>query len=125
MVTDSAGGMAKSALDLALLFDIIVSDKGCPYSSPEVMTKDWNGQRIGFVNSSLWRLSPAVCDADEELLVQQNNELEQAIQKLNIGGAHVVRDVRLPSMNDLVLDGEDALEQLWGMSPLLHYAYLS
>lgn len=82
------------------------------------MTKDWNGQRTGFMNSSLWRLSPAVRDADGGLLIQRNCELERAIQKLQVGGAHVVRDVRLPSMTDLVLDGEDAPERLWGMYPL-------
>ncbi|MCJ1359552.1 MAG: hypothetical protein MMC33_009554 [Icmadophila ericetorum] len=110
-LTDSAGGMAKSTLDLAALFDVIIKGRDTKFGS--ILTDNWKGQRVGFVNPYLWELNPAVCDRDEVLLSQQRAEIEEAAVKIKNAGAHVEKNVPFPSMDQLVLDGEDALEQLW------------
>ncbi|KAI1173817.1 amidase signature enzyme [Nemania sp. FL0916] len=86
--TDSIGGMAKSPQDLAALF-------------------------IGVVDPNLWSFSPVICDPDPVLIQQQREELEAAIAKIQKDGARIKRPVPLTSMDELILDGADALEQIW------------
>lgn len=118
-LTDSIGGMAKSPQDLAALFDVLTDSDRCAEKSARgdgddnELSEPWTGQRVGFVDPTLWSFSPAICDPDPILIQQQREEMESAISKLEKCGAVVVRSVPFPSMDQLVLDGDDALEQLW------------
>lgn len=118
-LTDSVGGMAKSPRDLAALFKVFTiadgyaGEKARNYWEDDELPKTWAGQRVGFVDPALWSFSPAICDPDPTLIRQQRKEMEAAISKIERHGAVVVRSVAFPSMDQLVLDGDDALEQLW------------
>lgn len=118
-LTDSIGGMAKSPQDLAALFEVLT---GAGKDTEQISKGDWDcneyskawkGLCVGFVDPTLWSFSPAICDPDPVLIQQQRNEMEAAITKIESCGAMVVRPVPFPSMDQLVLDGDDALEQLW------------
>lgn len=116
-LTDSIGGMAKSPQDLAALFGVLVGGAGGVLESglggDDSLSESWSGQRVGFVDPALWSFSPAICDPDPVLIQQQREEMDTAISKIEQAGAVVVRSVTLPSVDQLVLDGDDALEQLW------------
>lgn len=114
-LTDSIGGMAKSPQDLAALFEVLVGAEGWSRidSDDDGLSKTWAGQRVGFVDPVLWSFSPVICDPDHVLIQQQREEMDAAISKIEKAGAAVMRSVPLPSVDELVLDGDDALEQLW------------
>lgn len=121
-LTDSIGGMAKSPQDLAALVSVLVGGAGGGGVKSDFdgdmddgggLSKPWAGQRVGFVDPALWSFSPAICDPDPVLIQQQREEMDAAISKIEKAGAVVVRSVPLPSVDQLVLDGDDALEQLW------------
>lgn len=125
-LTDSIGGMAKSPQDLAALFDVLTDADRCAEKrargdgDDDDLPEPWAGLRVGFVDPTLWSFSPAICDPDPVLIKQQRNEMEAAISKIEaaiskieMSGAVLVRSVPFPSMEQLVLDGDDALEQLW------------
>lgn len=65
-ITDSMGGLTKTAEDLAVLTAIITGR-----DQSEHLTGSWEGQRIAFVNPELWELSPVVCNRDEAILEKQ------------------------------------------------------
>ncbi|KAI0871454.1 amidase signature domain-containing protein [Hypoxylon argillaceum] len=107
-LTDSIGGMAKSPEDLANLMNALTNTD---YSRN--LTKSWAGLHVGFVDPKLWSFSPVICNPDEVLIKQQRDEMATAIAKIQELGATVKQPVPLTSMDELVLDGDDALEQLW------------
>ncbi|KAH8746430.1 amidase signature domain-containing protein [Diaporthe sp. PMI_573] len=114
-LTDSIGGMAKSPQDLAALFEVLTGAEGRIDNKGDQDTPSapWTGQRVGFVDLTLWSFSPVICDPDPVLIQQQREEMDAAFSKIEKSGAVVVRSVPFPSMDQLVLDGDDALEQLW------------
>jgi amidase len=62
---DTAGGMAKSVLDLALLSDVLLRQSDPTRASlVDAMQKDWSGISVGFVDIGLWRLPPEARDPD-------------------------------------------------------------
>ncbi|KAI1427361.1 amidase signature domain-containing protein [Xylaria sp. FL1777] len=107
-LTDSVGGMAKSSEDLAILMQGL---SGIDYS--ENLTRSWTGLRVGFVDPAFWYFSPVICDPDEDLIRQQRLEMAAAMAKIEELGGTVKQPVPLTSMDELMLDGDDALEQLW------------
>jgi amidase len=62
---DTAGGMAKSVLDLALLSDVLLRQSDPTRASlVDAMQKDWSGISVGFVDIGLWLLPPEARDPD-------------------------------------------------------------
>ena len=57
--TDSLDALTKSSGDLADPTGILMKTDFAPF-----MTKSWNGQKVGFVNSESWELLSAICDRD-------------------------------------------------------------
>jgi hypothetical protein len=56
---DTAGGMAKSARDLAMLSDILLQQANPARAwLVDAMQDDWEGLSVGFVDIELWRLPP-------------------------------------------------------------------
>lgn len=107
-LTDSMGGMAKSPEDQANLMNALTNTD---YSRN--LTKSWAGLHVGFVDPKLWSFSPVICNPDEVFIKQQRDEMATAIAKIQELGATVKQPVPLTSMDELILDGDDALEQLW------------
>lgn len=114
-LTDSIGGMARTLADLAALVSVLIND--ADFSSS--LTGSWEGQRVGFVDPKLWNFVPFICDPDPVLIDQQRQALIDAADVISNGGGTVEQPVPLTSMNELVLDGEDALDQLWSECPAL------
>lgn len=108
-LTDSVGGMAKSAEDLAYLVDAIM--EGGEYASN--LTNDWAGQTIGFVDDTLWGFVDFIYTTDSVLQQQQRAEYRSTKLKLSELGATIHEHVPFTSMDELQFEGGDALEQLW------------
>ncbi|KAH6622595.1 amidase signature domain-containing protein [Chaetomium tenue] len=109
-LTDSIGGMARTPGDLANLLGILLNDTSL---SARTATDNWGGQRVGFVDPTLWSFVPFICNPDKVLIEQQRRGLADAANTISEHGGVVEQPVPLTSMDELVLDGEDALEQLW------------
>ncbi|KAF2968412.1 hypothetical protein GQX73_g5175 [Xylaria multiplex] len=107
-LTDSIGGMAKSPEDLRVLIQTL---SNADYD--QSVTNSWEDLRVGFVDPTLWSFSPVICDPDENLIQQQRREMATAMTKIKEMGGTVKQPVPLTSMDELMLDGDDALEQLW------------
>ncbi|KAL6824616.1 amidase signature enzyme [Trichoderma sp. SZMC 28015] len=107
-ITDSLGGMAKSAGDLANFIGAMMEQD---YSS--YLTKTWAGQKVAFVDPNKWELHPAVCDRIEIVREKQISEFLQAVATIRESGAKVTENVVLPQVDEIVWEGEDALETVW------------
>jgi hypothetical protein len=100
--------MAKSAEDLAYLVDVVI-EKG---DSTENLTKDWAGQKVGFVDYTLWGFVDFICTADSVLIRLQRADYRRTKLILSEWGVTVSEDVPLTSMDELQFEDDDALEQL-------------
>jgi amidase len=109
-LTDSIGGMARTPGDLANLLGVLLNDTDL---SARTATNTWEGQRVGFVDPTLWGFVPFICNPDSVLIDQERRGLADAANTISGNGGFVQQPVPLTSMDELVLDGEDALEQLW------------
>lgn len=107
--TDSLGGMAKSAEDLAMLTGMLLEQD---FSSS--MTKSWHGLRIAAVDPKVWNLGPGVCEYVETVKQKQDSDIAAAVKTIRDAGGVVVEDVVLPQVNELVWEGKDALSLVWG-----------
>ncbi|KAI0532344.1 amidase signature domain-containing protein [Xylaria digitata] len=107
-LTDSLGGMAKSSDDPIILIQTLSNT-----DYDESLTNSWAGLRVGFIDPTLWSFSPIICDPDEDLIQQQRQEMATTMTKITEMGGTVKQPVPLTSTDELMLDGDDALEQLW------------
>jgi amidase len=114
-LTDSIGGMARTPADLAALMSILLNDTDFTSS----LAGSWEGQRVGFVDPTLWSFVPFICDPDPVLIDQQHRGLADAAAVISKSGGTVEQPVPLTSMDELVLNGEDALDQLWSECRLI------
>jgi amidase len=105
--------MARTPGDLANLLGILLNDADLPVRTA---TDTWEGQRVGFVDPTLWGFAPFICNPDAVLIDQQRHGLVHAANTISEEGGIVEQPVPLISMDKLVLAGEDALEQLWSMN---------
>jgi hypothetical protein len=82
----------------------------------------WGNLKVGVVDPTLWSFSEVICDPDPDLIDQQRKELDEALQLIMKSGAEVRRDVPLTSMDELEMDGEDALEMIWGKHAVTYFS---
>lgn len=101
--------MAKSSADLAATIGVMLDGK----DFTQDLTYSWKDLHVGFVDAALWEFDPAICDPDPILKEQQDLAYAEAREQIMQADGRVEYPVPLPSMNDLYLDGEDALELLW------------
>lgn len=107
---DNIGGMARTPGDLANLLGVLLNDTNlCARTTID----NWGGQRVGFVDPTLWSFVPFICNPDKVLIEQQRGGLADAANTISEHGGVVEQPVPLTSTDELVLNGEDALEQLW------------
>jgi Asp-tRNA(Asn)/Glu-tRNA(Gln) amidotransferase A subunit family amidase len=111
-VTDSAGGLAKSAGDLAALMGVLLNGTNFDQN----LTYSWEGLRVGFVDKSLWDFVPAICNPDPILREQQDLAYDEAMTQIKFAGGSLKHPVPLPSMKDLEIDGQDVLDKMWSKS---------
>lgn len=110
-LTDSIGAMARTPGDLANVMAVLANRT--ELSADRVMTGTWAGLRVGFVDPTMWNFVPSICEADPVLIEQQRRGLRNAAHIIFSNGGTVEENVPLTSMDELVLDGKDALDQLW------------
>ncbi|KAJ4857833.1 amidase domain-containing protein [Trichoderma breve] len=67
-------------------------------------------QKVAFVDPNKWELHPAVCDRIEIVREKQISEFLQAVATIRESGAEVTGNVVLPQVDEIVWEGEDALE---------------
>ncbi|KAF5878209.1 putative amidase family protein [Botrytis fragariae] len=104
----SIGGMAKSTQDLAYLVDVILGTNIAP-----TLNTSWKGQTVGFVDNTLWGFSEFICTPDPVLITQQREAYMDTKKKLIEHGATFHENIPLTSVDELQIDGDDALDQLW------------
>ncbi|KAK1832513.1 amidase signature domain-containing protein [Podospora conica] len=110
-LTDSIGAMARTPGDLANVMAVLTGRT--KLGADFVRTETWAGLRVGFVDPTLWNFVPFICDPDYVLIEQQHRALSKAVDVIYANGGRVQENVPLTSMDELVLDGKDALDQLW------------
>ncbi|KAG0647437.1 Glutamyl-tRNA(Gln) amidotransferase subunit A [Hyphodiscus hymeniophilus] len=65
-ITDSVGGFAKSAADVALLTGVMMDQDYTPF-----LSKSWRGQRVAWVDPAVWKLDTGVCEPVESVRQKQ------------------------------------------------------
>ncbi|TGO65068.1 hypothetical protein BCON_0004g00650 [Botryotinia convoluta] len=105
-LTGSVGSMAKSAQDFAYLVDVILGTNTTP-----TLNTSWKGQTVGFVDDILWGFSEFICTPDPVLITQREAYMDTK-RELIEHGATLHEKVPLTSIDELQLDGDDALDQL-------------
>jgi amidase len=113
-LTDSAGGMAKTPEDLASLIGIMM---GKNFTGD--LTKSWKGLKVGFVDPAAWPFSPQAALPDPVFVAQQREAYATAAQTVISAGGNVKEKVPIPFMEDMLMDGEDLLGQLFGKFVIL------
>ncbi|KAJ6031316.1 amidase signature enzyme [Penicillium herquei] len=78
---DSPGPMAKSAIDVRLLSEILL---GRQLHSPELGS--WEGLSVGFLDPNIWCMSPEFCPQFEGTAEQMIEEYEEAVSALRRAG---------------------------------------
>ena len=63
---ESAGGMAKTVTDLAALVEVILRAAKSPRNFTVNLGREWSEFKLGFVDSSLWRLPPELFTSTDE-----------------------------------------------------------
>lgn len=111
---DSVGAMARSPSDLAVVMEMLQAT-GANHDErlSQLMTRKWDGLRIGFVDEKIWELPENLCKTNNEALSQmvkplfrssmshcltllQRKEYHSVMNILSDAGAHVEYPVALP-----------------------------
>ncbi|KAF2498920.1 amidase signature enzyme [Lophium mytilinum] len=110
---DTAGGMAKSVLDLALLSTVLLQhqDPGRP-SLVDAMQRDSTGISAGFVDIELWRLPEDVQGCVPGYNEQSAREYQDAIDLLRASGAKVVHPVHITPPEKCLVEGGTDVDDL-------------
>lgn len=80
---DSAGPMARSAADLALILETVQQPTSPPRNYSSALTGSFKGMRVGFLDEKIWRLPEFLADPVEEALSQMVNRYIVAIEQRN------------------------------------------
>ncbi|KAI1248790.1 hypothetical protein MGN70_009992 [Eutypa lata] len=104
---DSAGPIARSPRDIALLMDVLVdpSQNAKPdggYASK--ITGSFDGIRIGVLDPKEWHLPPIVAVPNSEVYKQQDETIAKAYEALRQAGA-LVKEVQIEPLSGLEVDG--------------------
>ncbi|KAM0461455.1 hypothetical protein ACHAPV_004160 [Trichoderma viride] len=94
---DSVGAMARSPDDLAVVIEMLQAT-GTNHDErlSQLMTRKWDGLRIGFVDEKIWELPENLCKTNNEALSQMRKEYHSVMTILSDAGAHVEYPVALP-----------------------------
>ncbi|KAM0450848.1 hypothetical protein ACHAO4_006239 [Trichoderma viride] len=94
---DSVGAMARSPSDLAVVMEMLQATGPNPDESlSQLMTRKWDGLRIGFVDEKIWELPENLCKTNNEALSQMRKEYHSVMNILSDAGVHVEYPIALP-----------------------------
>lgn len=93
---DSVGAMARSPADLVVVIEMLQAT-GLNHDErlSQLMTHNWDGLRIGFVDEKIWKLPEGLCKNDDEALFQMVKSLF-----LDVTLPNVVTEKRIPLRNE-------------------------
>ncbi|KAL6719943.1 hypothetical protein ACLMJK_001864 [Lecanora helva] len=97
---DCLGGFAKTSADLASLMTVLLEERDLSTS----LSNSWEGINVGFVETSLWKFPPQVCEPNENFREQLSSSIDEARRRISAAGAHVVAPVELTQFFDLFKD---------------------
>ncbi|KAL7935680.1 amidase signature domain-containing protein [Trichoderma chlorosporum] len=94
---DSVGAMARSPADLAVVTEMLqATGPNHDERLSQLMTRKWDGLRIGFVDENVWKLPEWLCKNDDAALSQMRKEYHSVRKMLSDAGVHVEYPVLLP-----------------------------
>ncbi|KAF2963131.1 hypothetical protein GQX73_g10447 [Xylaria multiplex] len=94
------GAMAKSTLDVSdAVSALLETDNLSPH-----LSGSWEGLKVGVVDFSVWKPTPAFVEEHDSYFKQQDELLEHALAKIAADGAKIVRDVNLITPAEIVID---------------------
>ncbi|OAG19567.1 amidase signature enzyme [Alternaria alternata] len=110
---DTAGGMAKSPLDLAVLSDILLQQTNPDRPSlVEAIQNGSDGISVGFVDIELWRLPPEARGDVPGYNEQSANDYKRVIDLVRDSGARVVHPVFITPPEDWLVEGGTNVDDL-------------
>ena len=113
---DSAGPMTKSALDLAILMDVIVDAQktsGKPVGGYVTAANgSWDGLKIGTLDPDQWRTPTFARKAEPEADQQMFDDTYQAYKKLETLAPYVEQNVDLISSEEFEIAGKHVIPTL-------------
>ncbi|KAF2105614.1 amidase signature domain-containing protein [Lophiotrema nucula] len=110
---DTAGGMAKSALDLALLSNVLLRQKEPNrLSLVEALQEGWEGISVGFVDIELWRLPLDARGHVPGYNEQSARDYDDVMNLLRTSGAHVVHPVYITPPEKWLVEGGTDVDDL-------------
>ncbi|KUJ14715.1 amidase signature enzyme [Mollisia scopiformis] len=104
---DSAGPMAKTALDFAYLLQAMIGKGSKDYAA--AATARWDGIRIGAVDSVDWPMSTSQAAYEEAFVTQQRGEIGAVYEKLKELGVVIKHPVSLIGIKEFDADGPNPM----------------
>ncbi|OQU98903.1 hypothetical protein CLAIMM_04614 isoform 2 [Cladophialophora immunda] len=106
---DSAGPMAKSSYDLAVLLDAIVDpDRKLPQSYTSALTESWSDISVATLDPEVWNLPDSWLRHVENATQQMNREIRQAYAKIETLAKSYAGNVPLTRHGALTLNGQNS-----------------
>ncbi|OAR02108.1 hypothetical protein LLEC1_05478 [Akanthomyces lecanii] len=112
---DSAGPIARSARDIAILMDVLVDRKQAKnipngtYTSH--LTGTFDGIRLGVLEPKEWHMPAIAVTPNKEVDEQQDADVAAAYESLKSLGA-IVKQVEVASLDELVVDGMSQIQRV-------------
>ncbi|OAA77161.1 Amidase signature domain protein [Akanthomyces lecanii RCEF 1005] len=118
---DSAGPIARSARDIAILMDALV-DREKATNIPNGtyvshLTGNFSRIRIGVLEPKEWHMPPVAVAPNKEVDDQQDADASAAYERLNSLVA-IVKQVEVASLEELVVDGMSQIQRVMVFSKL-------
>ncbi|EGX87737.1 glutamyl-tRNA(gln) amidotransferase subunit A, putative [Cordyceps militaris CM01] len=112
---DSAGPIARSARDIAILMDVLVDRTQTTNISDRTymshLTGTFDGIRIGVLEPKEWHMPAVAVTPNTEVDEQQDADVAAAYERLKSLGA-IVKPVKVASLDELVVDGMSQIQRV-------------
>ncbi|ATY64985.1 glutamyl-tRNA(gln) amidotransferase subunit [Cordyceps militaris] len=112
---DSAGPIARSARDIAILMDVLVDRTQTTNISNGTymshLTETFDGIRIGVLEPKEWHMPTVAVTPNTEVDEQQDADVAAAYERLKSLGA-IVKPVKVASLDELVVDGMSQIQRV-------------
>ncbi|OAP60239.1 hypothetical protein AYL99_05241 [Fonsecaea erecta] len=106
---DSAGPMAKTPYDMAVLLDMIIDPEQRPEQSyTSVLTGSWSDISVATLDPEVWNLSSNWMRPVESATQQMNREIRQAYAKIEVLAKSYAGNVPLIRHDALILNGKNS-----------------
>ena len=110
---DVVGAMAKSVVDVATVTECLLKDSARQSLPKDGFTSFLAGSfkdlRIGFLSPEEWHFPAKMQKQVKSATEQMRDTYIDAIRRIKEAGAHVQYPISIPTVSDLSIDGEDAI----------------